>query len=189
VPLTPPGAIDRSRRTGALGRRRLHRPGRLAGDTELRDWVAGRLKARWSPEQISRRLRREFPDQPRRWLCAETIYQAVYRPDLGGLPRELPGRVLRHRRRHRVPRRQAQARRSGPVTGMTPLESLASALTSPGGLEVGRYAARVLPGPAPWDHRGTRCGALRHRNKERARAADNWDAQLGPLVPTYWGAG
>ena len=73
-----------------------------------------RLLARWSPEQVARGLRRRYPDQPERWLCAETIYQAVYRPDLGGLPRELPGRVLRHRRRHRVPRRQAQARRSGP---------------------------------------------------------------------------
>ena len=63
--------------------------------------------------------RAEFPDRPERWLCAESIYLAVYRPDLGGLPRELPGRVLRHRRRHRVSHRHAQARRSGPVTGMT----------------------------------------------------------------------
>ena len=55
-------------------------------------------------------------------ICAETIYQAVYRPDLGGLPRELPGRVLRRRRRQRVPRRDAQRRRSGPVTGMTMLD-------------------------------------------------------------------
>ena len=103
----------------ALGRRRLHRPSRLARDAELRDWVAGRLRARWSPEQMARGLRARYPDQPDRWLCAETIYQAVYRPDLGGLPRELPGRVLRLRRRHRVSRRHAQARRSGPVTGMT----------------------------------------------------------------------
>ena len=60
-----------------------------------------------------------FPTSPERWLCAETIYQAVYRPDLGGLPRELPGRVLRLRRRRRPRRRDAQARRSGPVAGMT----------------------------------------------------------------------
>jgi len=103
----------------ALGRRHLHRPSRLARDAELRDWVTGRLMARWSPEQVSRELRREYPDQPERWLCAETIYQAVYRPDLGGLPRELPGRVLHHRRRQRLPRRHAQARRSGPLAGMT----------------------------------------------------------------------
>ena len=38
----------------ALGRRRLHRPSRLARDATLRDWVAGRLQARWSPEQVAR---------------------------------------------------------------------------------------------------------------------------------------
>lgn len=103
----------------ALGRRRLRRPSRLARDAELRTWVAGRLQARWSPEQVARGLRCQFPDQPARWLCAETIYQAVYRPDLGGLPRELPGRVLRLRRRHRLARRHARARRAGPLTGMT----------------------------------------------------------------------
>ncbi|MEP6817019.1 MAG: helix-turn-helix domain-containing protein [Marmoricola sp.] len=102
----------------ALARRCLRRPSRLCRDEALRGWVATKLKARWSPEQISHELGRAFPDQPRRWLCTESIYQAVYRPDLGGQPRELPGRVLRHRRRHRVPHRHAQARRSGPVTGM-----------------------------------------------------------------------
>ena len=91
----------------------------MARDATLRDFVAGKLLARWSPEQISRALRRVYPDDPDRWLCAETIYQAVYRPDLGGLPRELPGRVLHQRRRQRLPRRHAQARRSGPVLGKT----------------------------------------------------------------------
>jgi len=106
----------------ALARRRLHRPSRLSRDQELRAWVTTKLKARWSPEQISHELRRAFPSQPGRWLCAETIYQAVYRPDLGGLPRELPGRVLRRRRRQRLRRRDAQHRRSAPVTGMTPID-------------------------------------------------------------------
>ncbi len=98
----------------ALGRRRLHRPSRLARDAGLRDWVAGRLKARWSPEQVSRGLHRQFPDEPARWLCAETIYQAVYRPDLGGLPRELPGRVLHHRRRQRLVPASAEGGRGSP---------------------------------------------------------------------------
>lgn len=105
----------------AIGRRRLNRPSRLSLDADLREWVTARLKARWSPEQVARALRRQFPDDPGRWLCAETIYQAVYRPDLGGLPRELPGNVLRLRRRRRLRRRDAQARRTGPVAGMTPI--------------------------------------------------------------------
>jgi len=65
----------------------------------LRQFVADRLEKRWSPEQVSQALRREFPDEPARHVVHETIYQAVYRPELGGLSRELPARVLRTRRR------------------------------------------------------------------------------------------
>jgi IS30 family transposase len=43
----------------------------------LRGFVAERLGKRWSPEQISRALRGEFPDQPWRHLLPETINQAV----------------------------------------------------------------------------------------------------------------
>ncbi len=49
----------------------------------------------------------------------ETIYQAVYRPELGGgLCRDLPPRLLRTGRRHRKPHRRADARRTGTLTGM-----------------------------------------------------------------------
>jgi IS30 family transposase len=100
----------------ALLCRRLHRPSRLAKDAALRAWVADRLLARWSPEQIARELRRTYPDEPGRWLCAEAIYQAVYRPDPGGLPRELPGGscAIDAARAWRVgmPRRDAPARSS-----------------------------------------------------------------------------
>ena len=128
----------------ALGRRRLHRPSRLARDAELRDWVAGRLTARWSPEQVSRELRRRYAGQPRRWLCAETIYQAVYRPDLGGLPRELPGRVLHRRRRHRVPRRDARARRSGPLPGITLIHERPTAVLDR--VEAGHWEGDLIMG-------------------------------------------
>ena len=128
----------------ALGRRRLHRPSRLARDAELRDWVAGRLKARWSPEQIAHELRRAYPDQPGRWLCAETIYQAVYRPDLGGLPRELPGRVLHLRRRGRLARRHAQARRSGPLTGVNPIAGRPTAVLER--IEPGHWEGDLITG-------------------------------------------
>src|SRR5664280_2936758 len=126
----------------ALGRRRVQRTRRLSADPVLGDWVATKLKARWSPEQIAIRSRRQFPDEPARWLCAETIYQAVYRPDLGGLPRELPGRVLR--RRHLIRRRDAQRRRSGPVTGMTMIHDRDAAVLDRG--EVGHWEGDLIMG-------------------------------------------
>jgi IS30 family transposase len=169
----------------AHARRRLHRPSRLALDAELREWVAGRLKARWSPGQISRGLRRQYPDQPQRWLCAETIYQAVYRPDLGGLPRELPGRVLRLRRRGRLPRRHAQARRSGPVTGMTlvherPAEVLDRVVP-------GHWEGDLIMGTANRTaivtlvERTTRCTLLGHLPDGRHDAATVRDAVVAAL--------
>jgi IS30 family transposase len=106
----------------AAERRARPREGKIAGDSELRAFVAGRLQQRWSPEQISQALREEFPDDPERHVVHETIYQAVYRPELGGLERELPGRVLRTGRRRRKPRRRADARRAGSLVGMTMID-------------------------------------------------------------------
>ena len=103
-----------------LATERRARPGRgkLIRDPELRTFVAARLKKRWSPEQISRALREEFPDQPERHLVPETIYQAVYRPELGGLHREAP-KALRTGRRRRKPHRHPDVRRPGHLVRMT----------------------------------------------------------------------
>ncbi|MBV9648828.1 MAG: IS30 family transposase [Pseudonocardiales bacterium] len=98
---------------------RRARPGRgkLIRDLQLRGFVAERLTKRWSPEQIAHALRMQFPDQPDRHLAAETIYQAVYRPELGGLGRTLPT-ALRTGRRRRKPHRRPDARRAGRLVDM-----------------------------------------------------------------------
>ncbi len=182
------GPFEAHRR--ALGRRRLRRSSRMARDAELRDWVADRLQARWSPEQVARRLRHEFPDQPGRWLCAETIYQAVYRPDLGGLPRELPGRVLRLRRRHRLSRRHARARRAGPVTGMTlihdrPAEALGREQPGhwEGDLIVGAGNASAIVTLVERTTRYTLLGHLEGTRHDSATVRDTVLAALADLPP------
>ena len=170
----------------ALGRRRLHRSSRLARDETLREWVAGRLTARWSPEQIAHELRRRYPDQPERWLCAETIYQAVYRPDLGGLPRELPGRVLHHRRRHRVARRDAQARRTGPLTGITPIAARPAAALDR--VEPGHWEGDLITGAGNASaivtlvERASRYTLLGHLPGPRHDAASVRDAVVAALA-------
>ncbi len=37
-----------------------------------------KLAARWSPQQISRRLRLDFPDDPAMRLSHETIYKSLF---------------------------------------------------------------------------------------------------------------
>jgi transposase, IS30 family len=106
----------------AARRRARPRPGKIAADPVLREFVQERLEQRWSPEQVSRALRSHFPDDPARHVVHETIYQAVYRPELGGLPRELPVRALRTRRRRRRPHRRPGERRTNGIIAMTMLD-------------------------------------------------------------------
>jgi IS30 family transposase len=80
---------------------RLARPRarRLLLDAGLRAVVMELLGKRWSPEQVARELRHRFPDQPRRQLSVETIYQAIYDP---AVPVSRPAKRWRRRRRCRV---------------------------------------------------------------------------------------
>ena len=77
-----------------LAARRRARPGRgklMRRRRAARVRGAG-LEKRWSPEQISPGAApSSSPDDPERHLVHETIYQAIYRPELGGLRRDLPG--------------------------------------------------------------------------------------------------
>jgi IS30 family transposase len=71
--------------------------------------VERRLRWLWSPGQIARALRREFPGEPNMWVSHETIYQSLYVQGRGELRRELArclrsGRAQR-RSRHRLERR------------------------------------------------------------------------------------
>ena len=117
-------------------RRCRPRPGKLAGDPALRECVQDWLGKRWSPEQISSMLRREFPDHPERHLAHETIYQAVYRPELGGLRRDVHRR-LRTGRRYRKRRRRADLRRNrlGDLTMIDQRPAEAGDRTVPGSWE------------------------------------------------------
>lgn len=86
----------------AEARRQAARPrgGKLAGNDRLRQYVQTGLTAKHSPEQISLRLRRDFPDDAEMRVSHETIYQALYVQGRGELKRELAtalrtGRTLR----------------------------------------------------------------------------------------------
>ena len=97
-------------------RGRRPKTAKLAGNGELRGWVAGKLAERWSPEQISARLAVEFPDRPEMRVCHETIYQSLYVQGRGALRREL-AKSLRTGRALRRPRRVTGERRGG-IKGM-----------------------------------------------------------------------
>ncbi len=69
----------------------------------------------WSPEQISRRLVIDFPDDEDMRISHEAIYQALYIEGRGALKRELVA-CLRTGRALRKPRQRARNRPQGHVT-------------------------------------------------------------------------
>uniref|UniRef100_UPI0026B389DA IS30 family transposase n=1 Tax=Mycolicibacter longobardus TaxID=1108812 RepID=UPI0026B389DA len=60
---------------------------KLESNPALLAEVVRRLKLRHSPEQIMRRLRQDFPDDPEMRVSHETIYQAIYVQPRGELAR------------------------------------------------------------------------------------------------------
>jgi IS30 family transposase len=79
--------------------------GRRHGRRQDRRWATA-----WSPEQIARRLRIDFPGDATMRISHEAIYQALYVQGRGALRRELTA-CLRTGRALRVPR--ARRRRAG----------------------------------------------------------------------------
>ncbi|MDN6179097.1 MAG: helix-turn-helix domain-containing protein, partial [Micrococcaceae bacterium] len=60
----------------ASTRRPRPRVRKLESPSGLRSYVQAKLGKKWSPEQISHRLIRDFPDDGKIWVCTETIYQS-----------------------------------------------------------------------------------------------------------------
>ncbi|EAV41334.1 putative transposase [Stappia aggregata IAM 12614] len=78
------------------GRRAVHRQSR-------------RWSTAWSPEQIARRLKLDFPENPTMRISHEAIYQALYIQGRGALKRELSA-CLRSGRALHLPRERARNR-------------------------------------------------------------------------------
>ncbi|MFD3511402.1 IS30 family transposase [Nocardia sp. NPDC058666] len=82
---------------------------KLVTNHSLRDAVAEGLANQFSPEQISARLRKDFPDDESMRVSHETIYQALYFQARGGLKREV-AQALRTGRTRRKPHRKPEHR-------------------------------------------------------------------------------
>lgn len=76
--------------------------GRRHGRRQDRRWAKS-----WSPEQISNRLRIDFPDDEKMRISHEAIYQSLYIQGRGNLKRELVA-CLRTGRALRVPRERSR---------------------------------------------------------------------------------
>jgi IS30 family transposase len=100
-------------RAGRRARRLAHNPRRhrkLAADSALWRQVRAMLGKRWSPQQVSRTLKRQHPAESALHVSHETIYTAIYATPRGALRRELVA-LLRQHKCARRPRGQGANRR------------------------------------------------------------------------------
>jgi IS30 family transposase len=95
------------------------KPTKLCRHPGLRREVEAGLAKRWSPQQISARLRADHPEDQEMRISHETIYQSLYVQSRGELRRQLT-RNLRSARKKRRPRREGLEPR-GRIRGMVPI--------------------------------------------------------------------
>jgi IS30 family transposase len=158
----------------AWQRARRPKPCKLARAQRLRRCVAFKLTQDWSPEQISRWLRRRYPADERMQISHEAIYRTLFVQARGVLKQEL----LKHLRTRRLIRR---VRRTGRVArGQIP--DLVSISERPAEVE-----DRAVPGHWEGDliegAKGTYIGTLVERTTRTVMLAKVPNKTTSAVVP------
>lgn len=102
----------------AWKRARRPKPCKLARK-ELQRFVERKLRLNWSPQQISRRLKRQYSEDPSMQISHEAIYQSLFIQARGTLKKELL-KHLRSKKKMRSP----QMKRTTKVGGLRDLISI-----------------------------------------------------------------
>jgi len=87
----------------AVEQRRRPKERKVLTRPELWEYVLAGVRKKWSPEQISSRLREDYPHDQAMWVSPETIYQTLYVQAKGALRAEVKA-ALRSGRIARRPR-------------------------------------------------------------------------------------
>ena len=101
-------------------RRRYRQERRLDSNPRLRAWVFQRLRWYWSPQQIARKLKDEFPDDETMRLSHESLYTYLYVLPRGELRKELLHYLRQHHKTRR--KRSRGADRRGKIAEMISIE-------------------------------------------------------------------
>ena len=158
----------------SVARRARPREPKLLANNALRAYVQAKLTKKWSPQQISNRLVRDFPTTPEMRVSTETIYQAIYVHARGELKRAL-SKHLRRGRSARKPHKQPDTRRPrfvDPMKSISQRPAAAEARDVPGHWEgdliIGAAGGSAI---ATLVERSSRYVMLGHLGRERSADA------------------
>lgn len=128
---------------------------RITQYSVLRFYVFRGLLRKWSPEQISGRIKRDYPEDPLMRISYESIYAYIYRHPNGKLNKKLISLLPRHRARRR--------KRIGPVPYRVRIEDATSIDQRPQEIsermEIGHWEGDLMIGR----DRGSALGTLVER--------------------------
>ncbi|MBI4087228.1 MAG: IS30 family transposase [Candidatus Liptonbacteria bacterium] len=109
---------------------------RLTAEDRLRAYVLCKLKKCWSPEEIVKRMREEYPDDTAMRISHEAIYQYVYVLPRGELKRTLIHALRQERKYRRKKQRRGNVEETrGKIADMRSIEERPA-----------EVAGRVVPG-------------------------------------------
>ncbi|MFA4937451.1 MAG: IS30 family transposase [Patescibacteria group bacterium] len=101
----------RSHKQAQMIRHRQKQLKQLEQNTRLKDYVLNKLKLKWSPEEIAKRLKVDYFNDMTMRISHESIYSYLYCLPKGELKKELL-RCLRQERKFRYSRKLSHAKRS-----------------------------------------------------------------------------
>lgn len=145
-------AFSAIRRARARSSSRRNGKSRIREERRLRDYVLAKLRVRWSPEEIARRMAEEYPHDMAMRISHEAIYRYIYVLPRGELKRTLV-KALRQERKYRRAKHQRPngEEMRGKIADMLSIEERPAEVadrTVPGHWEgdliVGRYKRTAL---------------------------------------------
>ena len=68
----------RAHERAVAGKKKGRSPKKIESDSFLQKYVYEKLQLEWSPEEIAKRVRREYPGDMTMRISHETIYQHLY---------------------------------------------------------------------------------------------------------------